>query len=514
MGTPLSATGPSSTNIDTVGEDLLGWSALPLLCPAHSGSWLFVTASSAAWRSRGSLADASFENVWLSDHRPWPFETRSLAGVVIDGDMVARSADEAAIEHCIEEAYRVAVTDAHVLIACGERRMPRRLRDLRDYRGRSAHVWRKALVPTRDISAAASVDLDGDRLTEIALPGDADAESSAGTHSSRLVLKARAADERGTLQRIVAATSSAVGTGVQIERIAVRKIGKTAVFLSGADGRRFIVRIARSPIARRRATRNFEAIRSLHASSLPKALIEVIPRAVARGTCEPYDYFVEECLTGHGGLSEGTRRQDGWAREPAEFLSALHETTAQPVLIGDSELQRLILEPIERLSRACGSESADRVLRRVSVRCEEGLRGRTLPLVRTHGDFTESNCLFDGDGRLSGVVDWEVSEERGLPLLDLLQLLPVAGEDSRAARWRRFDAWMDLFRQPHDVLEDPVMGRYVRSMDVEAGSIPALLLAQWVTHAADRAAVRRADDRWMRLRVWQPLETLGRMLCD
>jgi hypothetical protein len=44
--------------------------------------------------------------------------------------------------------------------------------------------------------------------------------------------------------------------------------------------------------------------------------------------------------------------------------------------------------------------------------------------------------------------------------------------------------------------------------------VSGLILAQWLTHVGDRIVARREDERWMRLRVAQPLDSFGRTLRD
>jgi aminoglycoside phosphotransferase (APT) family kinase protein len=144
--------------------------------------------------------------------------------------------------------------------------------------------------------------------------------------------------------------------------------------------------------------------------------------------------------------------------------------------------------------------------------CDSRLGGRRLPLVQAHGDFTESNCLFDAKGRLKAVVDWEVAAAEGLPLLDLLQLMPIASESSSHPRWQRFDAWLDIWRVPEKAASDPVLGRYLEALELPVEAVQPLVLLQWVHHVADRVSARRDDERWMRLRVRQPLDQLGRIL--
>jgi aminoglycoside phosphotransferase (APT) family kinase protein len=232
------------------------------------------------------------------------------------------------------------------------------------------------------------------------------------------------------------------------------------------------------------------------------------PAPIGRGSYGGYSYFVESCLTG----STRPDTRGGWSTAAADYITALHGATQRRDSMNGDTIGRLVQAPIACVEQACGTADATQVLRQVERACTAMLRDRTMPLVLAHGDYTESNCLFDPDGRLSGVVDWEVSAQDALPFLDLLQLMPVPGEVSTAPRWQRFDAWMQLIERPQQVSADPVMARYVQALDVPAPAIPALILLQWITHLADRIEARRDDERWMRLRVWQPLESVGAFL--
>ena len=394
---------------------------------------------------------------------------------------------------------------------------PVRLRDWRHYGSHSAPAWRRAAARRGlDPATAAFVRLDGDRLTGLTPGTGVQATQPAGTRT-RLLLRlstGRATDD--ALGSMVQHASQASGIALRIDRVAIRKIGKTAAFLSGDDGRRYIMRIARSPIACARAARNFDALESLYGSTLPGALTDRVPRGLLRGAYAGYEYFVEQCLDGRAGpLPAGAgSRAAGWPAEAVEYIGALHRATAQPAVMDGSAMDRLVLGPIARLAKACRSPAAARVLQRVATECDAALRSRTVPLVRTHGDYTESNCLFDAHGRLLGVVDWEVSEPSGLPLLDLLQLMPVEGENGQTRRWLRFEAWVDLWQQPERLSDAPIFGRYIADLRLPPETLGGLVLMQWVIHVAERTGARAADERWMRLRVRQPIETLGRILRD
>jgi hypothetical protein len=503
------------------GADLLGWSAVPLLANAavEATPWLFLVDRTSAWLSSSVLADAQFAPAAGDYRKQWTFGDGALGGVVIDGESVARSVDDAALERVLAEARRV-VGHGDVLLVCAHRFIPRRRHAWREYGRQSVGRWRRAAERLRvDARPIGFVQLDGPRVVKIVSATEAGAPRRRQLRDAdRQVLRVSIPGQvaASVLSSILGDASRALGLALQIDDIAVRKIGKTAVFLSGAERDRYIMRVARSPIAFTRAVRGFEALEWHRRSSLPESARGCVPLPVARGTHRGYSYFIETCLSGRPGpLAERAKGlEGGWNLGAARYVSSLHCTTARRAYFGDGTMGRLVHEPTARLARACDSPEARHVFRHLVAVCESRLRGRTLPLVRTHGDFTESNCLFDAHGSLTGVVDWEVSVAEGFPLLDLLQLMPVAGESSTHSRWQRFDAWLDLWRKPDGVEADPVFRAYLDALDIPREAVPALILMQWVSHLAERVEARRDDERWMRLRVWQPLESLGRMLRD
>jgi hypothetical protein len=63
----------------------------------------------------------------------------------------------------------------------------------------------------------------------------------------------------------------------------------------------------------------------------------------------------------------------------------------------------------------------------------EPLREAELPDVVEHGDLSYPNLIWTGENRV-GVVDWELAEEHGLPLQDLVYFLTYATFALRRAR--------------------------------------------------------------------------------
>jgi hypothetical protein len=482
-----------------LGADVQGWSALPLLAPAQAarGCWLFLRSSGASL-AIGPLAAARVVRIGLDHRAAWPFREGSLSGVVIDGDALVGVADEA-----LAEARRVTAASGCVLVICGDRMVPAAWRDWHRLGRPPAGVWQRAMDAHGSSRTEGWCALDGDRVTEL-MENDGSTRRVPARAVFRL-LTPDGSDLRTLLQSIVQEAGGRAGGPLAVERVAVRKIGKTAVFVRDHQGRRSIIRVARSPIALSRARRNYDALAAIHTGGTSSA--QVVPLPLMQGTGAAFPYFVETCL---GGTAGPTGSETAWERDAARYVLELHAATAQITPI-DQEMDRLVVRPIERVARGCGSDRALRVLDHLQRRCVGQLGGRSLPLVRTHGDFTTSNCLFDRSGRLTAVVDWELSEAQGLPLLDLLQLMPVA-EDGASRRWARCNAWFDLWHDTRTACADPVIGQYVEMLGLHEDAIAILLLMQWVLHVAERIEVRSDDRAWMRMRVEQPLERLERML--
>ena len=260
-------TAAPTDHVPATGADLCGWSALPLLAGAkdHAGGWLFVAARSRASISAGPLPEAQFSGAAADYGHTWPFPDAALDGVVIDGGALADGRDDAALQRLIGEASRVTGGSGNVLVVCGHRFVPRRLRAWREYGRRSAIRWQRAAASAGlHARTVGFLRFDGERVTDVTMPADERrGDGRLRRDADRLALRITAAGDRegaGTIGALVAEASRRCGVRLHIDRIAVRKIGKTAVFVTGADGQRYILRIARSPVALARATRNFETL--------------------------------------------------------------------------------------------------------------------------------------------------------------------------------------------------------------------------------------------------------------
>ena len=175
--------------------------------------------------------------------------------------------------------------------------------------------------------------------------------------------------------------------------------------------------LARGGVAVRR--REVEAASLSALAGLPDRLAGLLPRYLGRVEVEGVQAFIQStrpgvtCDLDLPGLAGLTRRA-------ADFLVDLHEQTRQASTPSHAAalICSLCTAAMLRAPQVADSLLA---LRTAVEICAGEL---DFPLVCMHGDFKIENVMYDQrSGALTGVIDWELSMPKGLPLLDLLYLL-------------------------------------------------------------------------------------------
>jgi aminoglycoside phosphotransferase (APT) family kinase protein len=118
------------------------------------------------------------------------------------------------------------------------------------------------------------------------------------------------------------------------------------------------------------------------------------------------------------------------------------------------------------------------------------LVGATLPLGWYHGDYDFANLLYGPDDTVTGILDFEVFDPRGLPLIDFLVLLA-----RRPIRQREF-AFGTLFvrfilERKLPPLETSLIEREMRTLGIDDRLYRALALCCWLNH------LRLRRDSWL-----------------
>jgi hypothetical protein len=498
----------------TDGEDLGGHSALTLLTSAPaSATILFIVSPGRAVVARGAGDKQLLSSCEIADALRLPFAEGTFDAVVMRS-YAAAGKEGPATERCLNalrEVHRVLKTNGQCLLVAASTRVPADRRNWREYRLEPPlKIWSRAVQRSPMASGRAfDVRYQGVRIVELGL--GADSSHSSGFNACALVLtKGGASSPRAQIEEIPAAAAREIDDAGRTRPIGpclVRKIGKTAVFGSLENGMSYVARIPRSPVALKRARTNYEGLSRIRDSSFASGWKRLIPRPLAHGCLNGYEYFVEELAVGS---AKGDADPDAPYREEQaiRFVTEFHLTTAKRVTIDSRRYAQLIGEPISRIAAMCPASAE---LARLDNFLNRSLLHRTIPLVWSHGDFALGNCLYDDDGELSGVIDWELFSTAGLPLLDVVHRLDIPNESSSFPTWQRFDRTLRMLRESA-WQRSPVVSAYVARLEVPPDVVPALLVMHWVHHVAQRIVARGGDPVWLQKRVLHPLHQLGAWL--
>jgi aminoglycoside phosphotransferase (APT) family kinase protein len=491
----------------------LGFSALALLGPASLPSLpvLFLLNWSCASLEMVQGAGLKSTQVPLRGWTLLPLQSNSVSCVVADFDAVPNAGSLGV--RILAEIRRVLAPEGCCVAVTAHRRRPRDPRLWSRYRlvppvrrwlrTFDQHGWAQ-----RD---AVLLQFDGPRLTSVQLGPE---PCRSGTPKGRadavaLVRSGCGAAETSRLGEVSRALTDCLAVQQPVDRIYVRKIGKTAAFLSLGDSR-IVVRMPGSMIALARARRNYLALDALHRKVIPTEIpTHLVPRPLTQGVAGNQPYFVESCVP--GAPRRAAVAQIRWEPQALEFITSLHVATARPQLLTDAWFEQTVepaLSNIDEWRHDPGNRDAIAWLR---ARLRERLIGQQLPVVRSHGDFTAGHCLYDSSGRLSGVVDWELSTADGLPLLDLIQCVDLPVEYTSDGRWLRAELVFDAVEGAGPLSGAPEIIAYMKRLSLPEALLPSLLMMFWIDHAASRIAARRSDERWFQGRVKAPLRRVRQL---
>ncbi len=225
---------------------------------------------------------------------------------------------------------------------------------------------------------------------------------------------------------------------------------------------------------------------------IPADVRALFPTPVAQGTFEGQPFFAETGVGGELGrvyYSRSARRYDRAILSAAEVLRQLRRATEQPVLIGEAEFNRLCGTWMTELREYVGLPSRaafDQMTRWL----RQTLLGATLPLGWYHGDYDFANLLYGPGDQVTGILDFEIWDPRGLPLIDLVLLL------ARRPIRKQGLAFGELFLRiilTHDLppMEAGVLATEMRTTGVDEHRYRAIALCCWLNH------LRLRRDSWL-----------------
>ena len=207
----------------------------------------------------------------------------------------------------------------------------------------------------------------------------------------------------------------------ELKRYLVMNWGKVILSIGPASSKYgeyvLVLTRERQPTLHRRR----EALVLVALAERPLSQAGCIPRFLGEFAVDGASCFVMRAIAG-----VSIDRHSPWHEEltvsAVEFIAVFHSETRSCTMLDERVYGRLFGSLFARARER--NEQLAPELERLEREVRAAVIGVEMPVVWLHGDYKIENMLFNETTRqLQGVIDWEHSEESGLPRLDLLYLL-------------------------------------------------------------------------------------------
>ncbi len=238
-----------------------------------------------------------------------------------------------------------------------------------------------------------------------------------------LVVGRASAPEPSVLDQAVEKAACSMDVRLVRRAIVVQESGKILQELEGPDGQRFVQHVAVRP-ASDLIEQSTRARARLAQAGAATAVRDRTPWPVCEGEVGLARYMVEPWLPGRHPAQLTERLWE----ECLEFLVALHWAGRDETAADEGGCD-IWAGGLERLAEGASREQRAQ-LRGIRRRLHYALE--PVPLGWGHGDMWLKNLLIRR-GRLRYVLDWDWSQARALPLLDLFELRALSSRRTRDA---------------------------------------------------------------------------------
>ncbi|HTS17294.1 MAG TPA: methyltransferase domain-containing protein [Verrucomicrobiae bacterium] len=184
-----------------------------------------------------------------------------------------------------------------------------------------------------------------------------------------------------------------------------------------------VIRLPLTERARQRMDIEADNLRALRSEPQP-----LVPDLITEGRFQRQSYLVTRALPGVPGatLARRPRNLPAILRQAAEFITEFHRKTSVEHTGSDEWLQQNFDWLVDYVA-TLGPDIAE-----LKTQIRHDLLGSRVLTVTAHGDFSLQNLLFDPRSqRLTGVVDWDLTDTNGWPGRDLLHLFAAREYEAR-----------------------------------------------------------------------------------
>ncbi len=199
-----------------------------------------------------------------------------------------------------------------------------------------------------------------------------------------------------------------------------------------------------------------------------------VPEPLFHGVIEGAEVAVERRVAGINGTDATGQRAQTERMFHDASRQLVHLLEPEHTTVDEGLFDELLSPRFDLVCDLIASDATRHSVRTMIARAREQLTGRALRLGVYHADLRAKHLQLDEAGAITGYLDWGASEERFLPLVDLLHL--VIHQRKQEAGGSFGDAWRAVrdtrSRRP---VEQRTLDDYLDLADLDRDLLPILL---------------------------------------
>ena len=286
--------------------------------------------------------------------------------------------------------------------------------------------------------------------------------------------------------------------------------GSAILWLRCGDGK-YIARVALNPSGERRLKKNLNVLSEFSGKKwFSENFASRIPVNILAGKIEGHFYSLETQLPGISGQDyRGSTPAKILISRGAEFIGALHWASRGRTIVSKDLWDHKLAPMLDQTKILFARHGIEQGFEEICRFLENRMVNQEIPFVMNHGNYWLGNLLFDANGSLTGVVDWDLAKDSWLPMLDVLHLL-IRNESLE--RNLALGEVIILFdeRIRERIPLSPTIRDYCGTFSIGPNLMRAFLFFHWIQHIQqhlrfETVALSRMD--WLKKNVFSVLKT-------
>jgi ubiquinone/menaquinone biosynthesis C-methylase UbiE len=273
--------------------------------------------------------------------------------------------------------------------------------------------------------------------------------------------------------------------------------------------RGIIIRIPLNEEGRLRCGANYAMLLKLNGSA--HWISDKVPSAVSAGKFQDQHYFIESEIPGIS-LTLKPRIFSEVMERAVDFLLAFHKDTLKIRTIEKAvyaevfEKKFIDLKELVNRNDLGGMDKIDTIEQYV----HQKTMGREFPFVLVHGDYKIDNLILSqGNLKIQGLIDWDLADENGFPLLDFFYLLAYNYMLFQGKDFARFMT-AKLIPLEFDAAEAKLYQRYNAALNLPEEAVFTSVIMFWLQHILYREGGDfKISKQWWQTNYYPVLDVLA-----